>query len=47
MSDAFPKLYAIADRQTLDRRGIRVSCFAGEMARAGEPKGEDKRDRVE
>lgn len=32
---AFPKLYAIADRETLDRRGIRVSSFAGEMARAG------------
>lgn len=30
-----PKLYVIADKETLDARGIRVSCFAGEMARAG------------
>lgn len=30
-----PKLYAIIDKETLDRRGIRVSCFAGELARAG------------
>lgn len=35
MRPAFPKLYAIADRATLDARGIRMSCFAGEMARAG------------
>ena len=35
MSLVLPKLYAIADRETLDRRGIRVSSFAGEMARAG------------
>jgi thiamine-phosphate pyrophosphorylase len=30
-----PKLYPIVDKATLDARGIRVSCFAGEMARAG------------
>jgi len=30
-----PKLYAIADRATLDARGIRVSEFAREMAQAG------------
>ena len=30
-----PRLYPIADRETLDARGIRLSCFAGEMARAG------------
>ena len=35
MSLALPKLYAIADRETLDRRGLRLSSFAGEMARAG------------
>ncbi|MDE1154480.1 MAG: thiamine phosphate synthase [Acidobacteriaceae bacterium] len=32
---AFPKFYVIVDKATLDARGIRVSCFAGEMARAG------------
>jgi len=31
----FPKLYPIVDKGTLDARGIRVRCFAGEMARAG------------
>jgi thiamine-phosphate pyrophosphorylase len=31
----FPKLYAIVDKATLDARGLRVRCFAGEMARAG------------
>ncbi len=31
----FPKLYPIIDRATLDARGLRVRCFAGEMARAG------------
>jgi thiamine-phosphate pyrophosphorylase len=31
----FPKLYPIADRGALDARGIRLCCFAGEMARAG------------
>jgi thiamine-phosphate pyrophosphorylase len=30
-----PKLYAIADRATLDARGTRVSEFAREMAQAG------------
>jgi thiamine-phosphate pyrophosphorylase len=30
-----PRLYPIVDKATLDARGIRVSCFAGEMARAG------------
>ncbi|MDE1161672.1 MAG: thiamine phosphate synthase [Acidobacteriaceae bacterium] len=30
-----PKFYPILDKETLDRRGIRVSCFAGELARAG------------
>jgi thiamine-phosphate pyrophosphorylase len=30
-----PKLYVIVDKETLDARGIRVSCFAGELARAG------------
>jgi len=29
------KLYPIVDKDTLDARGIRVSCFAGELARAG------------
>ncbi len=31
----FPKLYPIVDRAALDARGLRVRCFAGEMARAG------------
>jgi thiamine-phosphate pyrophosphorylase len=31
----FPKLYPIIDKATLDARGLRVRCFAGEMARAG------------
>jgi thiamine-phosphate pyrophosphorylase len=31
----FPKLYPIVDRGALDARGIRLCCFAGEMARAG------------
>ena len=30
-----PKFYPIVDKASLDARGIRVSCFAGEMARAG------------
>jgi thiamine-phosphate pyrophosphorylase len=30
-----PKLYPIVDKATLDARGISVSSFAGEMARAG------------
>lgn len=30
-----PKFYAIVDKATLDSRGIRVPCFAGELARAG------------
>ena len=29
------RLYPIVDKATLDARGIRVSCFAGELARAG------------
>ena len=31
----FPKLYPIIDKATLEAWGIRVRCFAGEMARAG------------
>jgi thiamine-phosphate pyrophosphorylase len=31
----FPRLYPIIDKATLDARGIRVACFAREMARAG------------
>jgi thiamine-phosphate pyrophosphorylase len=31
----FPRLYPIVDRATLDARGIRLACFAREMARAG------------
>ena len=31
----FPKLYPIIDKATLDVRGLRVRCFAGEMARSG------------
>jgi thiamine-phosphate pyrophosphorylase len=31
----FPRLYPIIDKATLDARGLRVRCFAGEMARAG------------
>jgi thiamine-phosphate pyrophosphorylase len=31
----FPKLYPIVDKAVLDARGVRVRCFAGEMARAG------------
>jgi thiamine-phosphate pyrophosphorylase len=31
----FPKLYPILDKATLDARGIRVACFARELARAG------------
>jgi thiamine-phosphate pyrophosphorylase len=35
LSMNFPKLYPIVDRGSLDARGIRLCCFAGEMARAG------------
>jgi thiamine-phosphate pyrophosphorylase len=35
MSRQFPKLYPIVDRAILNERGIRVRCFAGELARAG------------
>ncbi|MFC6644253.1 thiamine phosphate synthase [Granulicella cerasi] len=31
----FPKLYVILDVETLERRGLRLSCVAGELARAG------------
>jgi thiamine-phosphate pyrophosphorylase len=31
----FPRLYPIIDKATLEARGLRVRCFAGEMARAG------------
>jgi thiamine-phosphate pyrophosphorylase len=31
----FPRLYPIVDRATLEAKGIRVGCFAREMARAG------------
>jgi len=31
----FPRLYPIIDKATLDARGIRVACFAREIARAG------------
>jgi thiamine-phosphate pyrophosphorylase len=30
-----PKFYPIVDKAALDLRGIRVSCFVGELARAG------------
>lgn len=30
-----PRLYPIVDKATLDARGFRVACFAGELARAG------------
>jgi thiamine-phosphate pyrophosphorylase len=35
MTNRFPKLYPIVDKATLDARGIRVGCFARELARAG------------
>jgi len=35
MATRLPRFYPIVDKETLDRRGIRVSCFAGELARAG------------
>jgi len=31
----FPRFYPIVDKASLDARGIRVSCFVGELARAG------------
>ncbi len=31
----FPRLYPIVDKATLTAKGIRVACFAREMARAG------------
>jgi thiamine-phosphate pyrophosphorylase len=31
----FPRLYPIVDRATLEAKGIRVACFAREMASAG------------
>ena len=35
MLKTFPRLYPILDKATLDAKGIRVACFAREMARAG------------
>lgn len=35
MNHSFPRLYAIADRATLEARGIRLACFARELARTG------------
>jgi len=35
MPQSFPRLYPILDKATLDAKGIRVPCFAREMARAG------------
>ncbi len=35
MQSEFPRLYPIVDKTTLDAKGIRVGCFAREMARAG------------
>jgi thiamine-phosphate pyrophosphorylase len=35
LRQSFPRLYAIADRDTLEARGIRLACFARELARSG------------
>jgi hypothetical protein len=35
MQSVFPRLYPIVDKATLDAKGIRLACFARELARAG------------